>query len=48
MIDQLRSDGVKVPIATTNLWGMNTLFSLPPLTDGDVIDVHAYGTAEGA
>ena len=46
MIDQLRSDGVKVPIATTNLWGQNTLFSLPPLTDGDVIDVHTYGTAE--
>ena len=46
MIDQLRSDGVKAPIATTNLWGQNTLFSLPPLTDGDVIDVHAYGTAE--
>lgn len=46
MIDQLRSDGVKVPIATTNLWGKNILFSLPSLTDGDVTDVHAYGTAE--
>ena len=43
MIDELRADGVKAPIATTNLWGPNALFSLPPLTDGDVIDVHAYG-----
>ena len=44
MIDALRADGLKAPIATTNLWGPNVLFSLPSLTDGDVIDVHAYGT----
>ncbi len=46
MIEALRADGLKAPIATTNLWGPNALFSLPALTDGDVIDVHAYGTAE--
>jgi hypothetical protein len=46
MIDELRADGLKSPIATTNLWGVNTLFSLPALTDGDVLDVHAYGKAE--
>jgi hypothetical protein len=46
MIDALRTDGLKAPIATTNLWGVNTLFSLPSLTDGDVVDVHAYGSAE--
>ena len=46
MIDALRADGLKSPIATTNLWGSNTLFSLPALTDGDVVDVHAYGKAE--
>lgn len=42
----LRSIGVKVPIATTNTWGNNPLFSLPSLMAGDVIDVHAYGQAE--
>ena len=46
MIEALRADGLKAPIATTNLWGKNALFSLPALTDGDVIDVHAYGTGE--
>jgi len=46
MIEALRSDGVKSPIATTSLWGDNALFSLPALTDGDVLDAHAYGRAE--
>jgi hypothetical protein len=46
MIDVLRADGLKAPIATTDLWGVNALFSLPALTDGNVIDVHAYGKAE--
>ena len=46
MIDALRADGVKAPIATTNLWGKNFLLSLPALTDGDIIDVHAYGKGE--
>ncbi len=45
-VKHLRSIGVKVPIATTNTWGSNPLFSLPALTAGDVIDVHAYGQAE--
>ncbi|MDH4333602.1 MAG: hypothetical protein OEV89_13660, partial [Desulfobulbaceae bacterium] len=43
MIAQLRRLGVKVPIATTNTWGGNPLSSLPALTAGDLIDVHAYG-----
>lgn len=43
MIKDLRQAGVKVPIATTNTWGNNPLSSLPALTDGDLIDVHAYG-----
>ena len=43
MIDDLREIGVKVPIITTNYWGNNPLFSLPALTSGDMIDVHAYG-----
>lgn len=43
MIDDLRGIGVKVPIITTNYWGNNPLFSLPALTSGDMIDVHAYG-----
>jgi len=42
MLAHLRGLGVKVPIATTNTWG-NPLSSLPALTTGDVIDVHAYG-----
>ena len=43
MIAHLRSLGVRVPIATTNTWGGNPLSSLPALTTGDLIDVHAYG-----
>lgn len=43
MIAHLRAQGVKVPLATTSTWGNNPLISLPALTDGDVIDVHAYG-----
>jgi hypothetical protein len=46
MIDELRADGLRAPIATTSLWGQNILFSLPALTDSDVIDTHAYGTGE--
>ncbi len=45
-IKHLRTIGVKVPIATTNTWGNNPLFSLPALTAGDVIDAHAYGQTE--
>jgi hypothetical protein len=46
MITDLRKLGVKAPIATTNLWGRDPLFSVPALTDGDVIDVHSYGKSE--
>jgi len=45
-IAHLKSIGVKAPIATTSTWGNNPLFSLPSLTVGDVIDVHAYGDSE--
>ncbi|MDB5324934.1 MAG: hypothetical protein JWM57_503, partial [Phycisphaerales bacterium] len=45
-VDYLHTLGVKVPIATTNTWGSDPLFSLPALTAGDVIDVHSYGQAE--
>ena len=31
---------------TTNFWGDDPLYSLPPLTDGDLIDVHSYGQGE--
>lgn len=41
MIAHLRAFGVKVPIATTSLWGWQ-MASLPALTSGDVVDVHAY------
>ena len=45
-VSDLRSLGVRAPIATTNYWADPPLFVLPPLTDGDVIDVHSYGKAE--
>jgi hypothetical protein len=41
MVRHLRRIGVKVPIAVTSLWG-GRLVSLPALTAGDLIDVHAY------
>lgn len=44
MIEHLRAQGVKVPIATTNVW-WTPLSSLPALTAGDLIDVHTYGSA---
>ena len=31
---------------TTNYWSQCCLFSLPALTEGDVIDVHSYGKSE--
>ncbi len=46
MIGALRADGLKSPIATTDFWADGPLFSLPALTDGDVIDVHTYGGSE--
>ena len=46
MIDDLRNLGVRAPLATTNYWGGCSLFSLPALTEGDVIDAHSYGRSE--
>lgn len=46
MIDDLRAMGLRAPIATTNFWGRAPLFTLPALSDGDVIDAHSYGEAE--
>lgn len=42
-IRQLRDLGVKVPIATTNYWGSSDLYAVPALTQGSLIDAHAYG-----
>ncbi|MBL4684972.1 MAG: hypothetical protein JKY37_10310 [Nannocystaceae bacterium] len=41
-IANIRAIGYPGPIATTNMWGDNRHWSLPSLTTGDVIDVHAY------
>jgi hypothetical protein len=38
--------GVKVPVSTTQMWGVMSLYGLPPLTAGGIIDVHSYGQAE--
>lgn len=46
MIDQLRALRVAAPIVTTSSWGDNPLSSLPALTTGDIVDVHAYGGAD--
>lgn len=35
--------GIKIPVATTNLWGEGAAYSIPALTDGSIIDTHAYG-----
>jgi hypothetical protein len=43
MIDDLRADGVRAPIVTSNFWSPNALRMLTSLTDGDMIDVHSYG-----
>lgn len=45
-IHQLRNAGIKQPIATTNYWGNNKLWSWVPLLGGDIIDAHSYGQAE--
>jgi hypothetical protein len=46
MIDDLRSDGLRVPIATSNFWSPHALGMLPSLADGDIIDAHSYGESE--
>jgi len=45
-IAHLRADGVKALVATTSFWGAESLYSLPSLAAGDVVDVHSYGKAE--
>jgi hypothetical protein len=45
-IQHLASIGLRVPVATTNMWGANPLYALPPVMDGNVVDAHAYGGAE--
>lgn len=46
MIGDLRSMGLRALVATTNFWGNNPIFTLPALSEGDVIDAHAYGDDE--
>ncbi len=46
LLQHLAGLGVTVPIATTNTWGNNPVFSLPALTQGGLIDAHAYGQPE--
>jgi hypothetical protein len=46
LIGHLKSLGIAIPIATTSMWGHNSLTSLPSLTDGSIIDAHSYGKAE--
>jgi hypothetical protein len=46
MIEDLRKIGFRAPLVTTSYWGASSLFCLPSLTDGDVIDAHSYGEAE--
>lgn len=46
LIDDLRGIGFRTPIVTTSSWGFMRLSSLPALTEGDIIDAHAYGRAE--
>ena len=43
MIEHLQGLGVKSLISTSNSWGNMGLFGLPSLTDGSLIDAHAYG-----
>ncbi|MDZ7842677.1 MAG: glycosyl hydrolase family 5 [Gammaproteobacteria bacterium] len=43
MISHLHELGLDVPIATTSSWGEMPLSGLLPLTDGGLIDAHAYG-----
>tara|TARA_R110002096_G_scaffold416576_2_gene619437 strand:+ start:278312 stop:280900 length:2589 start_codon:yes stop_codon:yes gene_type:complete len=43
MLDHLDELGVKSTIMTTNSWGYMPIYSLPALSDSDIIDVHTYG-----
>lgn len=46
MLASLEQVGVKVPVSTTQMWGGMSLYGLPSLTAGGIIDVHSYGSAE--
>jgi hypothetical protein len=46
MLAHLDDVGVRVPVAATQLWGGGSLFALPSLTRGGIIDVHSYDGAE--
>jgi len=46
MLNHLQQLGLRSLVATTNSWGGMGLAGLPSLTDGGIIDVHAYGTTE--
>jgi hypothetical protein len=46
MLDHLSGLGVRVPVATTHMWGGMILCGLPALTAGGIIDVHSYGGTE--
>ncbi len=46
MLAHLEQLGVRVPVATTQMWGNMALCGLPPLTAGGIIDVHSYGQSE--
>jgi len=46
MLEHLEALGVKVPVATTQMWGNMSMFGLPALTASGIIDVHSYGRSE--
>ena len=46
MLGHLERLGVRVPVATTQMWGGMPLSGLPALTCGGIIDVHSYGRSE--
>ncbi|UCF16317.1 MAG: cellulase family glycosylhydrolase, partial [Phycisphaerales bacterium] len=46
MLAGLDDIGVKVLVSTTQMWGNMSLYGLPPLTAGGIIDVHSYGSTE--
>ncbi len=46
MIGSIRGTGSRALVAAGNMWGDNPLSSIPSLTTGDVIDVHAYDGPE--
>jgi len=46
MIEDLRNLGMRSLLGTTSAWGAPSTFSLPSMTEGDIIDIHSYGQAE--